>query len=1106
MNKKLKPEDTYASLLTKLLRIMRLMILMFILGINSLLAASGYSQSTKITLKMSDTRIEDVLNQIESKSEFFFLFNQKQIDVNRKVSIEAKNEKISDILDELFAGTDVKHQVIDRQIVLTTTSITENQQQVKKVTGKVTDSNGGSLPGVSIVVKGTTTGVITDNSGNYTLSNIPENATLQFSFVGMKMQEILVGSKATINVTLAEDAIGLEEVVAIGYGTVRKSDLAGSVSQVKAKDLMKIPSANISQALQGNVAGLWSNQSDRSPGAGVYLSLRGSNSFSGNSPLFIVDGFPIASGGGVEAISPSDIESVSVLKDASSIAIYGARAANGVILITTKAGKLGKSNLEVGVYHGFQSFVNPVKMLNGAELADLRRDAYKNSNVNGGVAVFRSEELEMLSNNQSTNWWDEITGSSRDIGSYQISFTGGTENTRIMVSGNLYNEKGIVNNSGFTRGGIRTNIIQKIKKFTLTSNSNISLMSGSGVTGESILYPASIGNPLAPVRQKNGDYYTMIVGVGNTPWANPVAYNRMIKSSYLEPHITSTLALEYLVFPGLKIKSQLSGEADIWKQNYYVPIKLSSNHVESGRVSDGYAQVSQNVNYNWMSENTISFNKLITNKDQIEALAGFSTQNNRWESLQASASGFTTDLFESYNMGNSTGEARKPASNLQEWSLMSYFGRMVYTRDNKYIITGNFRSDGSSRFGANNKWGFFPSAAIAWKMTEEPFIKSLNFFNDLKLRSSYGLAGNAEAIGVYMTQARLGSSSYNWNGTEAAGYYTSQLSYENLKWETTKQFNAGLDFSILDRRLNVTVEYYIKNTKDLIRSIPILDVSGFQNGYANLGNLENKGLEITLNSVVIDKGVKWNTTLNLAGNKNKLTSLGNGTTQIGTTHWVGQPIGIGARYMIEKIGIWQTTEVAEAAKYGSVPGNVKYRDLNNDQKIDNKDRAFQGNLTPDYYGSLTNNVTYRGFDLNVFATFEQGRDVYNGLNYKLLAGDGYDNHRREILERWTTTNPTNKYPRAALGGSNRSSMTSTEFLEDASFIKLKSVSLGYTLAHPIAQKIGLDNIRFYFTGTNLLTFTKFTGMDPEDGDYSNNARNSPYPIMRILSIGFNAKF
>lgn len=978
--------------------------------------------------------------------------------------------------------------------------------QQRLVSGRVTGVNNEPVVGASVMVKGTAGGTTTNEGGSFSIQAGPADSIIVTS-VGYEPLAIAVGTQTDITFALTSTSGNLSDVVVVGYGTVRRGDLTGSVTQVTSKDLLKIPAANLDQALQGNVPGLYSQQANRSPGAAVSLALRGNNSFSGNAPLFIVDGFPIASGGGVNSINPNDIESVSVLKDASSIAIYGARAANGVILITTKTGKAGRSSFDVNVWTGFKTFTNPIDFMNGEQLASLRREAYQNDNVNGGVAVFRPEEQASLDAGTTTNWLDEVTGSGRVTQNVQLAFTGGTEKTRILVSGNLFNERGVIDNSNYLRGSLRLNIIQKIgEKLTLFSNNNLSLLTGQGVTGASILYPSYVGNPLAPIRQPNGQYYTMLIGVGNTPWANPVAYTKLIDNKYVEPVITSSLALEYKILPSLKLRTQLSGELDTWKENFYVPIALSANHEESGRVAGGFARVTNNNNYNWITETTVSYNKRFAGKHEVDAVGGFSAQQNRWETVQASASGFPFDIYGSWNLGASSGTARKPSSDLQIWTLNSYIGRVNYSFDSKYIATVSARADGSSRFGSNNKWGYFPSAAVAWKASEESFVQNLNAFNDLKIRASYGLAGNANALGVYSTQARMSPASFNWNGIEAPGYYPSQLAFDNLKWETTKQFDLGIDATILNRRLTITADYYIKNTKDLIRQLPILAVSGFQTGWANLGNLRNEGVELALKGLIINKELKWNASLIMATNTNKLTSLGDGSDRIGTTHFVGEPLNIGARYLIEKIGIWQTHEASAASAFGARPGDVKYRDLNGDNKIDNNDRAFHGQLFPDFYGSLTNEISYKNFDLNAFFTFEAGRTIYNGLNYKLLAGDGYDNHRVEMLDRWTPTNPTNDIPRAAIGYSNRSSMASTEFLEKADYIKLRSLTIGYTFPGRVMHSISANNFRVYATGLNLFTVTGYSGTDPEDGDLGNTARNAPYPITRTIIFGLNIGF
>ncbi len=986
-------------------------------------------------------------------------------------------------------------------------SVTDySAHQQNRVMGTVTDEKGQPLAGVSIVIKGSSSGVVTDIDGQFIINALSEDV-LVFSYIGMQSTEIAVGNRTIINVLMKEDTTLMDELVVIGYGTVKKSNLSGAVSTVSAKDLRKLPAANVSQALQGNAPGVYTLQSDRSPGAGVTLNIRGNNSFSGGNPLFIVDGFPIASGGGIQAINPNDIESISILKDASSTAIYGARAANGVVLITTKMGKQGKPVLEVDAYNGFKYFNNPIKTMNAEQFAALRRESYEMDGIAIPANAFLDTELKMLENGQSTDWWSEVTRQYRMVQNYQVAFRAGTESTRIHLGVGLFDEKGIVNNSHFTRGSLRVNVSQDFGELvTISSYNNLSLMTNRGSNATNVLFPAVVGNPMSPVRDQNGNYYAMIQNALGTPRANPAAFSDLPKISVIEPLINSSLALDLKFTENLKFRTQISGEIDNYRYNFYNPRAISGQDEINGRVSDGFASITSSVNYNWISESTLMYNKLFNEQHHIDAVLGFSTQKNRWETVSASASGFASDVYESYNLGASSAEARKPSSEMVDWSMLSYIGRVIYTLKNRYIFTANMRIDGSSRFGKDNKFGYFPSGAFAWRLSEEDFVKKLELFSDLKLRLSYGFTGNANAISPYQTLPKLSYASYNFDNKEVAGYYESNMPSPNLKWESTEQTNIGFDISFFNDRLNFVIDYYRKNTRDLIRAVNIPAVAGFPSTYVNLGNLQNIGLELEARSTNFNGPFVWRTSFMIAFNRNKLTSLGDGSEKIGTTHWVGKPLWIGNRYLIEAIGIWQTDEVTEAAKYGAVPGDVKYRDINDDGVINDQDRDFVGSYYPNFYGSLTNEFSYKSFDLNVFMTFQQGRDVYNGNNYILLSGAGVDNNRNEMLNRWTPSNPSPKYPRASATGKNRLSTETSEFLEDASFLKIKNITLGYTLPFGFSQRHKVNSARIYFGVTNPFTFTKYTGMDPEDGDIWNNTRQSSYPITTTYTLGLQLQF
>lgn len=997
-------------------------------------------------------------------------------------------------------GVFVPHAMADTNFKVSIVS------QDGKVTGVVNDASGMPLIGVSVVVKGTTTGVVTDMDGKFSLGVSP-NATLVFSYIGMQAKEINVAGKKTFNVVLKEDAEALEEVVIIGYGTVKKSNLSGAVSTVSSKDLKKLPASNLSQALQGNAPGLYTLQSDRNPGSDVTLNIRGNSSFEGGEPLFIVDGFPVASGGGLQALNPNDIESVSILKDASSTAIYGARAANGVVLVTTKSGKIGKPVLDIDIYCGVKYFNNPIKTMNSQQFADLRRESYEMDGIEMLDDAFLPTELQMLKSGRSTNWWNEVARQGQLTQSYQVSYSSGTETTKIHVGAGFFDEQGIVNNSGFKRGSLRFNASQKFgDRVTLSTYNSIGLMTKRGSDPESVLFPSVVGNPMSPVVNPEGEYYAMIQNALGTPRLSPVAFTELPVNNTMEPIINTSLALDIKLFDGLKFRTQVSGEIDSWRQNFYNPKAISGVAQGSVQGTDGFAQITSSVNYNWISETTLNYNKTFNNIHNIDAVAGFSVQQNRWETVTASATGFASDVYESYNLGASSGLARKPSSELKEWSMLSYIGRIIYTLQDKYILTANMRIDGSSRFGKNNKYGYFPSGALAWKIAEEDFMKDVDWLSDLKFRASYGLSGNANALIPYQTLSKLGYAGYNFGSAEAPGYYESNMPSNDLKWETTKQLDLGLDVSVFNSRLSMTLDYYLKNTSDLIRAIDIPAVAGFPNTFVNMGNLRNSGFELGINSTNLNGEFVWKTSFLIALNRNKLTSLGDGSEKIGTEHWVGKPINIGDRYMIEANGIWQSNEEKEAAKYGSVPGDVKYVDQNKDGKINDEDRTFIGNLYPKFYGSMTNDFSYKNFDLSIFMTFEQGRDIYNGNNYILLSGSGVDNNRIEMLDRWTPTNPSNQYPRASFTSKNRLSTITSEFLENGSYLKVKNITLGYSLPNTLTSKIGINYLRVYASVNNLLTFTSYTGMDPEDSDIWNTDRSSSYPITQNYTLGLQVKF
>jgi len=1111
MNKKLKNGDSYAPTLTKLSRIMRLMILMIILGINNLLAASGYSQSTKISLKMSDTRVEDVLNKIESKSEFFFLFNQKQIDINRIVSLEAKDEQISDILDELFAGTDVKHQVIDRQIVLTTTSGTENQQQGKKVTGKVTDSSGASLPGVSVVVKGTTTGVTTNADGDFTLA-ISENAKiLVFSFVGMKTQEITIGNQTSLKIILEDETIGIEEVVAIGYGTIKKSDLTGSVSSIKAAQLATYPSSGTVQALQGRAAGVTISSNNGDPGGSVTVRVRGGTSiYAGSEPLYVVDGFP---GGFLP--QPEDIESLEVLKDPSSTAIYGSRGANGVIMITTKKGKKGKTRIEYNTSISQQSATNRINMLNAQEFRALQEPFYPN----------------YVSDGQNTDWQDVIFQKG-NIQTHQLSLSGGSEGVNYYISGSYFDQKGLIIGSGFNKYSITSNIdIQATSKLKVgvklfaqrTNRDGVPTQESSGGSTQA----GVIGSALRFMPDQgiyNPDGVTYSLAKLGDPIDNPYAILHENTNNSINDRISGIFSGEYKLFENLTLNSILGVSAESGRTGAYAS---SLTNIAAGK---GNATMGANKNSSISSENYINYSQTFASVHKLNFMAGYTYAFDRDERWGAASNSFITDAFSFWNMGAGTETPSIANSGVVENKLISFYGRLNYGYNDKYLVTFTSRYDGSSRFSKNHKWAYFPSGSAAWNMHKESFMKNLSTISQWKWRVSYGIVGS-QSIGSYQTLARLSPVLTVVNGVQVNAVLPTAVANDNLKWESTASTNLGADIGLFENRLNLTLDFYRNITSNQLFSRPLPSYSGFSSQLQNLGKLENKGMEITVTTKNFTGDFQWNTDFNISFNRNKVLELPDAKDILYSNapgHWPGfanarimrEGEALGSFWGYTYDGVYQNGDTfIPGAGFDQVAGGEKYRDIDGkdasgaltgmaDNKLNTNDLAIIGDPNPKFIFGFNNEFKYKDFDLVVFVNGSQGNDIYSYQFQELdnLGAYGY-NATKAALNRWSPTNTNTDVPMKML---SRSLKPSSRWIVDGSYIRVKNIMLGYTLPKNVSRKLSIQKIRLYVSAQNYFTFTKYKGYDPEVNYRASNTTlgtdYASYPMAKSLTAGLNITF
>jgi TonB-linked SusC/RagA family outer membrane protein len=1081
----------------KKLLIMRNAVLILLISAFQVLATGSYSQTAQLSLKLKDATIKEVLTEIENQSEFYFLYNSELIDVTRKVDISVKNEKVNDILSRLFSDKEVNVSISDRHIVLTPVAEIGAQQQ-KSVSGKVTDSSNQPLPGVSVVVKGTTIGAVTNADGYYSLSNIPENATLVFSFVGMKAQEIAVGSQTSINVRLEEEPFGIDEVVAIGYGTMKKSDLTGSLSSVKAKNLTAFPTISPQQALQGRAAGIYVLPKNGAPGGEINVRIRGTNSIQGsNEPLYVIDGFPF--NGNPSIISNNDIESIEVLKDASATAIYGSRGANGVVLITTKKGKSGKTKIEYDGSYSLKSVRQKLPLMNATEYAQI----INKMNVNDGAQPYFANPESF---GKGIDWQDQVLQTAPLLNN-NISISGGSEKTQFSTGIGYYDEQGIIKGSNYTRFSLRTNISHKIsEKLDFSTSSNYSRVNtdpknSSGGTRGSSLIGGMIGMPgtLTPynddgtLRRANLAYPFIADAL-----RNPLNYINEQSNIYSANRLLLNGGFSYKPVKGLSINISAGLENDDNRTDSYTTTKFVN--------SKGGADINTNALQSFLSENIINYTKTLNKTHDFSVTTGVSYQDYTVKSLGASGSGYVSDVTESFDLG-SAASFGTPWSSLSEWKLLSYLGRFNYTLKNRYLFTASFRADGSSRYSDGNKWGYFPSGAFAWKVKEEKFLKDFELITDMKFRLSYGETGST-AISPYQTLNLLRSGKIILNDDLVTTYSPSERMPGPLKWESTAQINIGLDFGMVDNKLKFTADYYIKNTRDLLNNVQMPSSTGYTTTTMNVGEMQNKGLELDVDAILFRSEFSWTVSANIAFNRNTVKKLYEGQIIRGSIIGItvlndfinileeGRPLGIFYGYLEDG--------------YDS-NGKIKYKDLDGKTGLTFADKVQIGNPNPKFIGGFNSTMTYKNFELSLFFYGSYGNDIYSlggaAVNMDYLVGL---NKTRDVLyDSWTPENPTAKYPK--LSKSNPIQI-SDRFVEDGSFLKLKNIQLSYNF-HP--KKIGItwiDNGQIYISGQDLLTWTKYSWFDPEVNTFGGPSSvnigidHLQYPTSKGVTFGIKLGF
>ncbi|UOQ74136.1 SusC/RagA family TonB-linked outer membrane protein [Hymenobacter cellulosilyticus] len=995
--------------------------------------------------------------------------------------------------------------------------------QTRQATGQVLNATDRTpLPGVSVVLKGTTTGTATDPDGRFSLPLPADgNPVLIFSFVGFEPYEVKVGDNGTVpTVQLREKTTELNDVVVVGYGSQRKRDITGSVASISAEQVAETPIARADQILQGRVSGVQVTQTNSEPGGNVSIRIRGTNSINtGNEPLFVVDGFPGA--GDLNSINPSDIESIEVLKDASATAIYGSRGANGVVLITTKKGKVGKGTINFEAYTGVQIVRHKYELMNAREFAQYLND------VNAGSTTlpqpYTQEQIDALG--EGTDWQDAILRPAR-LSNYQLGFNGGTEETRYNLSFNLFDQEGIILNSGFKRGTVRLNLDKKIsQKLSFNFSSQVAgtfekraFVNSQGGSFGGALLDALRFSPINPVRDENGNFT-----YSNTPLpyvedvGNPVAFAEKVKDHRTTARGLFNVAANYELLPGLTLR--VSGGLDYNNQQTDV---FRPSDVFLGRLTGGSANRTQQNRYSWLNENTLTYDRKINNNNALNVVVGISEQQFYGNDFNSSVNNFFTNTLGSDNLALGA-NIQTPNSGKYTNTLASYFGRVNYRLFEKYLFTVTMRADGSSRFGANNKWGYFPSAAFAYRLIDEPFMKDLTYLSDLKLRVGYGVTGNQE-INNYQSLARYDVGSYAAGTTRLVGLVPANIGNPDLRWESTAASNAGIDVAFLENRISITADAYYKKTTDLLLRVATPRTTGYGDILLNAGSVENKGFEFALNTTNFDtEAFGWKTNLNFSLNRNKVLDLYSVTElPVGASSsslFVGAGLGntsilregepIGSFYGYEFDGIWQTQEeiTASGTKTAVRPGDPRYKDQNGDGSITAADRVIIGRAQPKFIYGVTNGFSMGGFNLSIFIQGVQGQDVLNLNRYELESGITTTNKLKTVVDRWTGPGTSNTIPRAG-STIRRSTGIVSDVLEDGSFVRLKTVTLGYTL--PKFSKV-LKQASVYVTAQNLVTITNYTGYDPEVNSFgrdnlSLNTDYNAFPSTRSFTAGVKIGF
>lgn len=1072
------------------------------------------AQEPKLSISLNKVTIKQFFNEIQRKTDYTFSYREGILNNNKDVSISVHNKNLSEILKSVLDSKGLSFSIQAKSIVITQQLQTSTQSFTLK--GKVTNSEGEPLIGVTVLAKNSKNGTATDFDGNFSIRINDKNTSLQFTYVGYKQENVQIKDHKFITVIMEEDSHMLNEVVAVGYGVMRKSDLTGSVVRVGSKDISNIPTVRLDQALTGKASGVHITNTSGEPGAGTNILIRGGNSISAsNEPLYVIDGFIGA--GDLNLIDPNDIESVEILKDAAATSIYGARGANGVVIVTTKRGTEGRNNVTVNTYIGVQHIAKRLEMMNAREYAEMLNQQ--------DVSVNQEPSIENPSiYGKGTDWQDEILRMAL-MQNYQIAASGGNKDSRYYLSISMFDQEGVIKNSGIRRYQTRLNLDRKIGKninigayfqFSYSQRKpNLVSLGGFDYQSSALATPPTMG-----IYNEDGSYAADSPSrVVSNKIDNVVAQLNERKKQEKAASVYAGIFADWEAIKGLKFKTFLGLNASNNKTSEYKPSSLPT--MIQNKVK-GEAWINQGDSYSILWENTVNYMKEIAKGHHLTVLGGYTLQTSRSEGLSLYGKNFTNDLLDWNNLSDAETKTRLIGSSASEWAIISYLGRINYSVLDRYLVTVTGRYDGSSRLGKDNRFAFFPSVAVAWRLSEEKFMKRFSKLDNLKIRASYGLSGNQD-IALYQTLPLMKQQNVILTDIPQVGYIPDRLGNDKLKWETTAQFDFGIEASFFKSRLNIEFDTYTKRTRDLLLDVEFPYTSGFKNGFMNVGKISNRGVELMIRSTnIVTKDFSWTTEFNIARNKNKVVALGPDkdfeyTFRPGLgTHpysWlkVGQPVGAFYGYIMD--GIYRTREQIEAGNEPNASlGQKIYRDINGDGVITIEDQTTIGDPNPDFFGGLNNTFTYKNFTLNVFLQGTYGNDILSGGDFLYATVDPrFVNQYKRVKNFWSLDNPNAEYPKLY---SNDEYQPSTYMIHNGSHLKIKSVSLYYNL--PVKKwkrnKV-ISEFQCYITGTNLFTFTSYKGYDPEvntgtEGGYKVYSANvlrgmdfTAYPSARTFTFG-----